>query len=161
MRNKARTITERTVDFSTGEVITEKSISQFKTESEPAFVKVYINNIANKLHGIKNTDIFLHLLRYMDYENRIIITKSRRTNICSFCSIKEPRFNQVLADIVDAKLFTRINKGEYMVDPNLFGRGRWSDILKMMDQFEEISYTVTINKDGEETITTSLGEIDE
>ena len=65
-----------TVDSTTGEQLSTSTLTSQKYEQEPDFVKMYLEDLVKLKDLPKSCDSLLNvLLRYMTYENKIILNK--------------------------------------------------------------------------------------
>lgn len=130
------------IDTATGEIVaTEKSFISRK-ESEPRYVKVYLDGI-DKMKDMqgRTIHILLRLLRLLDYEQIINISYGQKVNICEELQIKTmiKGVERLAVDVVDKHLrilvdngvLYRIQRGQYLANPWLFGKGKWDGVEKI------------------------------
>lgn len=134
------------VDADTGEVRNivrhERHVTR-SVEGEPHFIKVYLNDIA-RLNGIqaKAIQVLFELLSMMDYRNQISLSAGKKKEMCEKLDIWSRRSNgatelgvnildQQIHRLVKGGFLSRKDKGVYVANPDLFGRGRWGDIRKI------------------------------
>ena len=122
----------------------QTNIIQFP--KEPPFIKLYIEDLTAILKLPSGTkDLLYSLLMKMDYENMITLTSRSKKEIASRVGIKIQTFDNYLRKLVDAKIFKRIGRGEYQVNPTLFARGDWTDISRQRDEW---MLTITYKANG-------------
>lgn len=147
--------TKQTVDHSTGEITSEENTNVIRIPSEPAFIKLYLEDISRLYKLPSGTDkLLLELIKRMNYEGKIYVNAGLKKEIMSELGITNIRsINNNLSKFCKADVLARVGQGTYMANPNLFGKGSWADIQKLRNAWIKLSYT----KDGEKVIRTSLG----
>jgi len=126
-----------------GEIITSKTV--YKTQSEPDFVKLYIDCVFT-IKGVRKgiNPIFLAFLERMSYASTdaehggqlIYVNNMMKKNIAEKLGLTLGSINKALYEIVKAGLFKRIGTGTYQVNPNIVGRGEWKDIKNIRAKFD-------------------------
>ncbi len=139
------------VEFSEdGSIKKSKQNFSMKYESEPNYVKLYLNTVLYISDLPKGyNSILLAFLDHMSYARRdnnnggqlIYINSAMKKGIASELNISVARINQALTDLVKGEVFYRVDRGTYQVNPHLFGRGDWQDI-------KEIRMEITFNAEG-------------
>ena len=131
---------ETIVDSNSGEIVTSKSITKAIVEREPDFVKLYLADIQRLKDLPKNTDKVLHLLlKSMSYKNIIPAYAPVKRLICKELGISMDTLNKAIDNLYKAGVLIRIERGIYMADPQLFGKGQWEDIrgLRLVVEYGE------------------------
>jgi hypothetical protein len=138
------------VDGATGEVtesITVTSDIFRRTDGEGNFVKLYITDlgILNKLQH-KAMMVLLELVKTMDYKNEISVSIGKKKDMCKELDIYNlvngervlgtNIIDQHITKLVKSGLLSRKDKGMYIANPNLFGKGKWQDIKAIRMEFE-------------------------
>jgi hypothetical protein len=121
--------TTTTIDATTGEILTTSTTQTFTGKTEPDFVKLYIDDVLrlkNLPQGRSTT--LLHLLKYMGYNNVLPAYKSVKKVMCADLGISMNTLNKHIDDLYKAGILIRQDRGLYIVDPQLFGKGKWEDI---------------------------------
>jgi len=121
-----------TRDALTGEV-TERSVTHtVKVEQEPSFIKLYIKDMC-KLNDVpKNANkILLSLLEYVNYNNEIILNAGLKKRIAKELNITPPSLNNGISRLVKSELICSVERGIYLLNPNMFGKGKWKDIKEL------------------------------
>ncbi len=133
---------KRGINFTTGEVTTEENTNVIKIPREPAYVKMYIDDIGKLLELTSGCRSLLYcLIKKMDYEGVITLTKSSRDRLAEQIGVKETAIRNQITQLCHKGILRRIGTGEYEANPNLFARGDWSDIYKRRKSFKlTISY---------------------
>ncbi len=136
---------KREINFTTGEIKTEENTNVIKLPREPAYVKMYIDDIAKLLELTNGCRSLLYcLIKKMDYEGVITLTKSSRDRLAEQVGVKETAIRNQITQLCQKGILRRIGTGEYEANPNLFARGDWSDIYKRRKSFK-----LTINYENE------------
>lgn len=138
----------------TGEV--ERIHRESVVPKEPEFVKLYLENIS-MLRGLpKWTDAVLReLLRLMNYKNQIVLNASLKKEIAEDLKIKNIKsIDNALGKLVKGQVLIRKDKGIYIGNPLLFGKGEWKDIreLRMTVHYSTKGRTISteVMKEGDE-----------
>lgn len=134
------------LDKETGEVtlVTREQTSMI--EREPDYVKLYIGDIMrlNELPPATGK-VMIALLKSMGYNNIIPAYAPIKRMICRDLGITMNTINKAIDNLVKKELLIRFERGMYLADPNLFGRGKWADI-------KEIRTVITYNEEGKKEI---------
>ena len=140
------------VDNQSGEVTkdtTTETIISKKTEAEPPYIKEYITDIS-ALTGLTNMEekILRHLLQMMDYENRIIVTPSKRKAIADIIEVKPDSVRKACTSISNKGLLVKEDTYTFMANPYLFARGSWKSIkeLRMTVRYSVEGKTIQLEK---------------
>ncbi|QBY46982.1 replication/maintenance protein RepL [Arsenophonus nasoniae] len=153
MSNSKRVITStKTVhtNFETGEVKTIEDVSVLRFPKEPAYVKMYIDDLS-KIVGISagSQNVLYELVTKIDYDGIVTITKGTRERIAVKTGLKETTVRNKISDLVASGIIKKSGYCEYEMNPNLFAKGDWHDIYKRRCGFKlEINYS----KKGERTL---------
>ncbi len=122
-----------TRDHETGEIKTSSKRRSIRHEQEPAYIKLYIHDIC-KLNDIPKTgnDVINELLSLVDYKNEIILSTGVKNRIRDKLGIKKGTLDNTLSRLTNKwSVLKKIDRGIYMLNPNIFGRGNWMDIKKL------------------------------
>ena len=109
-----------------------------RTESEPPYVKFYLNRF-RELKGLNGTDVsIMHEILYMMSfkTNMVYIIKHSREQIANNCGITDGVVKKTLTKLVNKHILKREGTGAYRVNPEYFGTGSWQDINKLRVTFE-------------------------
>ena len=138
-----RKVFEEHVVTQDGEVISSKTI--YKAQDEPDFVKLYIDCVFT-VKGVKKgfNPIFVAFLEYMSYSDTnnehggqlIFVNKAMKAAIAKKVGLSLVSVNNAITDFVKKGLFKRVDVGTYQVNPNIVGRGKWSDIKNIRATFD-------------------------
>lgn len=118
-----------TIDGATGEIQQISKTQQYAVETEPAFIKLYLNDIMRLKELPPSTSNVLHaILGYMNYQNEIILIGYNKQAICSKMNLPMNTLNKAIDNLYKANILIRVAPSCYIVDPELFGKGSWKDI---------------------------------
>lgn len=109
---------------------------------EPDYVKLYLADIQMLSCLPKWTDRILNeLLRLMNYKNQIVLNSSLKREIAEEFKIHLKTIDNALVMLVKQGVLIRKDKGLYLGNPVLFGKGEWKDI-------RELRLTIHYTKEG-------------
>lgn len=158
-RNNVRqlfTSTEQTVNHETGEVSRSTTTAVSRAPQEPAYVKLYIDNVAS-MEGLlaSQKTVLYELVLLLTYDGSILLTALQRKKIIAKLGISEKTFRNNLTAIVKSGLLIRHSPSDYEANPNFFARGSWKDIMERREDFElRIKYKAS----GERSVTSGRVE---
>jgi hypothetical protein len=122
-----------------GEILKSLKTSTYAVESEPAYIKLYIQDIGilNKITG-KSNEVLLEFIRHMGYNNVIPTYKPIKQMIAKKLNISLHTVDKAVKMLKKNGLFIPFARGMYIADPNLFAKGKWSDIknLRLVIQYD-------------------------
>ena len=141
------------VDFETGEIKSSNEIRRtFSVSKEPAFVKMYLDDLG-MLHGLSRSNIsVLHsLLKHMNFADddipqAVLVNSFLKKQIL----MENPNLNHTqtvtnsISELKKAGILEELGRGAYRFNPFLFGRGEWKDIEKL----REIKVTLIYDETG-------------
>lgn len=149
--SKLKTI--ETVNEDTGEIINSiTEINSFTYETEPEYVKLYLKDIG-KLNDLSpaSNNVLLELIRSMGYNNVVPVYMPIKKMIALKLNISIHAVNKAIKQFHSKGLFIRAARGLYIADPELFGKGKWSDIKKLR-------LIVEYQKDGTKKISGNISD---
>jgi hypothetical protein len=146
---------EQTLDKETGELNTLRKVSQYKVEAEPPYVKLYVKDLI-RIKGLPpaTTNVLLAMLRSMGYNNVIPAYAPIKKMMCRDLNIKIDTLNKAIDNLYKENILIRLDRGLYMADPELFGRGTWKEV-------ENIRMQITYSPEGKKIISSSLNGDDQ
>ena len=141
-----------TINTESGEELKASRVEVSGFEQEPPYVKIYLDDIG-KLQGLNNSEqkILNELVFNMGYKNVVPSYKPVKEMIASKLDIKYNTVDKAIKQLHSKGILIRKARGFYIMDPNLFGRGKWQDIKK-------IRMTIDYNQDGTKTINTEVSK---
>jgi len=132
-----------TVDRETGEVLESSSSNVYRLPAEPAYVKMYLDDLCifvSAPDALKS--MLLMLLRRVDYDGYIPLTPRVRKEIAAHLGIADQTFRNRLNDLCKKDLIRRISTNEYQANPHFFARGDWKTICAQRKAFQlRITYS--------------------
>ena len=147
------------VDKATGEVLEETAEVVARLPREPAFIKLYLEDINLLMDVPTGPGNLLHILvQKVDYEGYISLTTGGRDRICDQVGIKRQTLANYLQTLVRKKILKNVGRGDYELNPHLFAKGEWKDISKRRDKY--ISLNIRYSPDGERTIKSAIRDDD-
>jgi hypothetical protein len=117
---------------------------------EPHFVKLYLKDLAHlrELPGWVS-GVLYELIKKMDYNNEIVLNSTIKNRIANNLGVVPKTIDNALSKFVQKNILFRQDKGIYLANPYLFGKGLWEDI-------EEIRMKVTYRPNVEPNIETEI-----
>ena len=120
------------VDLETGELQSESYTKTFSREVEPNFVKLYIQDVGKLMDLSPSGSKVLHMIvRSMNYYNMVTMLKPVKEMMCQELGISLKTFNNQVDDLYQKGILIRKARAVYIVDPELFGKGRWEHVKKI------------------------------
>lgn len=151
-----------------GELVEAKTV--YKTQTEPEYVKLYVDCILT-LKGLRKglNSIFLAFLPYMSYADIngtgggqiIFVNKAMKELIAKQLNLKIDSINKALSEFTKAGIFKRLSVGTYQVNPHIVGKGEWKDIKNIRATFDfgKKEIIADIVKNEESKIDTAVKKI--
>lgn len=153
---------ERSLDFSTGEIVTEEEESILKIKKEPAFIKLYLDCMLT-FTGTKHipSNFLMEICKYINYANSkskqmyLKIAKQEREEISKELGISDSMIKKYIRNCVDGGILFKTNyRASFIVNPFLIAKGEWKNIKELRAEFNFTSgtwsYTKGIINDEEE-----------
>lgn len=150
--------TSTVTDLRTGEAVQHTSTNVVRIAQEPAYVKMYVQDLGNlmELTGGQKTLLYA-LVSRIDFEGIISLNPSSRKRIAQSVQMTEGSFRNTLAGLCKKEIFRRVAPNEYEVNPHYFAKGEWRAVVQRRKDFElRIRYTA----DGQRKISTTGREPD-
>lgn len=138
---KINTMTEQTIIDHDGTIQEQVVSSTYNIESEPPYVKMYLDTLLYLKDLPKSHNpVLLGILQRLPWANAneqyIAINAGLKRQMAEQLSCSVSRINNAITDFVKGELLTRVDTGLYMVNPHLFGRGEWKDIKRLRMQID-------------------------
>lgn len=118
----------------------ESGYEKMNVEVEPAFAKMYFGDVG-RMFGLSplTRDIMISLVTKMGYGNgEVYVSSGLKREICNrLCVFSQngevslPTFNNCLYKLIAKGLLIKKDRGVYLVNPYVFGRGEWKDIKEI------------------------------
>ena len=144
--------TKTIIDSETGEVLQQTDVKKSMVEAEPNFIKMYVNDIL-KLKDVPkaSNDVLNILLANMTYGNVVVMIKPIKDLIANETGLSLNTINKSIQNLHKSGILIRKDRSVYIVDPNLFAKGKWEDIKKLR-------LTIDYNQDGTKSINSDMVE---
>jgi len=120
------------VDSQTGEFLQEVTETSSYVEREPDYVKLYIQDILRlqDLPKISN-NVLMSILKRMGYNQQIVLIAPTKRQIAKELKIELGTVSKTVEALCKKEVLIREDRGVYIVNPFLFGRGKWEDVRKI------------------------------
>ena len=121
-----------------GEVLQSKTEWQYSLKVEDNYVKLYTDDLEFLLNLPKRClNVLIYLLKNTDYANRggyILLPCGTKKEICQALGLdKVGSLDNVLSQLVKGKIILRESTGIYKLNPFIFGKGAWPDVVEMRE----------------------------
>ncbi len=127
------------IDCETGEVKEKETKTTVRIPQEEDYVKIYIKHI-NYLNDLpQGLDAIIYaILKRISYKNQIVINAAIKRQIAEELGKKFNTINQYITKLVKNNILIRVDTGIYYLNPALYGKGSWKDILELRKKLEII-----------------------
>lgn len=132
-----------------GEVRQKQTFQTYAIGTEDDYIKVYIkhiNYLSNLPSGLEG--VIYELIRNVNYGNKIVINSHIKRDIAVNIGKSFNTINQYMSKLVECKVLIREGRGVYYLNPLLYGRGKWRDILDLREklrlkiEYDSQKYTI-------------------
>ena len=156
------------VDNLTGEITQDITTISYenKMPSEPSYIKLYTDDLSH-LFGLSlsASNVLLCLVSMADYSGEIMVTKGVKERIAKRIGAKITKtgkpslsaINNALTNMIKAGVISRVGdagSGIYLLNPNLFAKGKWKDIYQQRKDFKMTIIYKNNSTNGEREIKT-------
>lgn len=128
----------RVIDTLTGEILSETSNVHNinKLPPEPDYIKLYVCEIG-RLHGLQagHRDILLYVASMVGYDGTVVLNPRRKGQIAITLKISLKSIDNALSEFVKTGLLVRLSRGDFELNPFLFGKGDWKSIRERRESF--------------------------
>lgn len=153
------------VDGETGELKEKESTAVYRLPSEPDYVKMYMKDLMYLVGLPKHyMGVLLWMLSNMTYASEkygmcIVLSPILKEDIKNELGLKNRRtIDVILSGLKKRGVIEYIGRFTYRLNPYLFGRGNWKDIVELRENCG-IKLEVLYTKD-EKTIKASVKELE-
>lgn len=139
----------QTIVDSDGNVIHETNETVSRMPREPDFVKVYLEGIS-KIYSLSNGEnsFLLELLKLVNYDNEIVLNKGIKQKIAKKLDIKEQTVDNNVSKLKKSKIISPTKfRGIYMISPEIFGKGAWSEVYKARAKYQKLCISIEIDNE--------------
>lgn len=134
---------------------------EYSIDQEPNYVKFYIDTI-HRIYDLPKGNLLHELLRLMTYEGEITLNPYQKAKICEITGNSTGTLDNFLSKLKAKKIIWPIPNpinpkrpsGTFKVNPEIFGRGKWKDLVKQRDAWLKIEW----NEEGEQKVSSSFGQ---
>lgn len=151
--------------FLNSEGVIDSSIEYTVTKipQEPPYVKLYVNEIS-RLYDLRSLqkEVLLELATRSGYTGEVSLGPRLKSSIAFRLNTTLPTLDNTLSFLVKKGLMKRVGRGEFLLDPHIFARGDWKDILERRATYKEINsgfvmnFKVKINAKGKREVLGSI-----
>lgn len=121
-----------------GEIVSKRANKTLSWGTEPAFVKLYLEDVLY-LSDIpnKHAQVLYELLKRSTYAGdkngmQVIVNSYVKNCIKDSLGLKNVgSISNAITDLVKGKILYRVGTGAYNFNPYLFGKGDWQDIARL------------------------------
>lgn len=151
MQRKSKTIYKESdekiqvVDLETGEITQEhqKHVEKSYTDAEPDYIKLYLDTVLT-FKGISKAlnPVLVSLCKHMSYADKdqiVYVNKYVKTCIEKDTGLKVKRIEQAIKEFKNVGILMQVSRGVYRVNPNIIGRGLWTDIKRLRATFDFVT----------------------
>lgn len=156
--DKSKIVYEKTqtiTNHETGEITAEQTETITILPKEPPYIKVYLEDIA-KIQDLPSgsTNLLYELLKMMNYEsNEIFLNSALKRRIAEKLGIKNLKsIDNALTQFHQRNVLIRVDRGIYMANPNLFGKGTWQQVHRL----RRLSVRLIYGEDGSKEIQSDI-----
>jgi|SaaInlStandDraft_4_1057021.scaffolds.fasta_scaffold20456_1 hypothetical protein len=141
----------------TGEIQSSESCTTIQIPQEPPFVKLYLDDIV-RLNDLpkSSSKVLRGMIKYMSYNSDIVINAGLKRIIAKEIGIKEQSISNAITGFIKKDIMTRVETGIYMLNPELFAKGSWTDVRKLRNKYVELRITY---KDGKREMHSVISDI--
>ena len=145
------------VDYATGEIKQQETIRTGSVPSEPPFIKMYIDDLADLTHIQKGPRGLLYeLAKRVDYDGYISLNKIIRKKIADALKLESGTFSNYLMILKKKHLLHEECRNVFTLNPYFFAKGEWKDIYHSRKTFDDLIMSIKYKSDGSKEITTEL-----
>jgi hypothetical protein len=142
--------TTQTVDVQSGELVSQTIVTSSIVPREPDYVKLYLEDLQRFFElNHSESKVLNGLLRYMSYNNVVVLLKPVKEMICNELQMPMNTLNKSIDNLFKQNILIRMHKSVYLIDPNLFGKGKWEDI-------HSIRLNITYDNTGRKMVKTDV-----
>lgn len=125
-----------------GSQVVDMKTRSIIVESEPRYVKLYLDDVV-MLHELPKScsDVLFSLIQNsMTFNNKLLINNHVKKEIQESLGYKTTQsVANAISKFVKTGILKRMDTGTYKLNPNLFAMGAWKDIQKLRAEWLELS----------------------
>ena len=106
-------------------------VKTFKPQGEPSYIKLYLQDISYLNNLPSGTDKILYeFLKYLNYENEIVLTKVIKQRIADKLKLSLGHVNNKIQSLSKLEVLIRVGQGVYSINTFILAKGKWNEIIK-------------------------------
>lgn len=134
--------------------VVQKSTKKILLAQEPNYIKLYLNTLLTFKDLPKQMNAILwelvKLMTFADKEAKhggqlIILNMFVKEEIINRLGVKMSTFKKALTELTKSGILKRVGNSTYQANPEMFGRGQWTDIKAIRATFDFNTGTVEAN----------------
>lgn len=129
---------ERSINHETGEIMEEIRKGSYRYETEPAYIKLYLEDLLKITNCMRsNLKVIYYLMTYCTFASDKypmcvqLSTGAKKMMMTEIGYKTLQSIDNSLMALRKAGLIKRVAEGVYQLNPRYFGRGDWRDIAKL------------------------------
>lgn len=145
--------TSTVTDLKTGEAVEHSSTNVVRLAQEPAYVKMYIQDLGNLMELSAGQKTLLYaLVSKIDFDGIVSLNASSRRRLAKACQLSDGAFRNSISALCKKEIIRRVEPNEYEVNPHYFAKGEWRSINQRRKGFE---LRIAYGADGSREVSTS------
>jgi hypothetical protein len=122
-----------------GEVKEESKTRVINFGTEDSYIKLYIKDICY-LEGLqgKVSEVMFELCKYVSYGNIVLLPTGILNKIAKDLGMKKQTLKNYIQDLKRQKVLIAKDIGYFILNPYLFGKGEWKDIVNLRNENLEL-----------------------
>lgn len=157
-KDKILHVETTTTEKGTLEVV-KKTSKKILLAQEPNYIKLYLNTLLTFKELPKQMNAILwelvKLMTFADKEAKhggqlIILNMFVKEEIIERLGVKMSTFKKALTELTKSGILKRVGNSTYQANPEMFGRGQWTDIKAIRATFDFNAQTVVADIEGSE-----------
>lgn len=134
--------THRVMNDLTGELMlmTTATTDINSVPTEPNYLKLYVDDLGllNKLSG-GEARALIHIAAIANYDGEIVLPLLIKKRIAEKAEVKVQAISDTIVKLISKGILKRIGSAVYMLNPDLFARGKWRVIREQRKAFQSIT----------------------
>lgn len=133
----------KVIENENGERKETSQVKTFKPQGEPSYIKLYLADISYLNNLPAGTDKILYeLLKYLNYENEIVLTKVIKERIANKLELSLGHINNKVQQLSKLEVLIRVGQGVYSINTFILAKGKWNEIIKQRHNLKlEVFYS--------------------
>lgn len=125
------------VDKETGLIRGDYRPKDRRRKRPDEYAQVFLSNLCN-YYNIRYAlhPVIIEILKMMDQNNEIVLDIRKKKIIAQAIGSTPGSLNVMISELKSAGVLMHLEeRGNYMVNPNLFGKGNWGKIVSLREKF--------------------------